>query len=110
MPGAAGTALAAGPVVPARPMAGVNNPSPEYPQASRQRGEQGRVNLLVQIDAEGRVRDLSVLATSGYPALDREAERTVRRWRFQPAMQDGRPVFSTLTVGITFQLEGNRRW
>jgi protein TonB len=107
---AAAGAAATGAVVPPRPSAGASNPSPDYPTASRRRGEQGRVTLLVQVEPSGRVRDLAVTGSSGYPALDAEAERTVRRWRFEPGMQDGRPVFSTVTVGITFRLEGERRW
>jgi protein TonB len=68
------------------------------------------VRLLVQVDAAGRVVDLSVLDSSGHAALDREAERTVRGWQFEPATQGGSPVFSTVTVAITFRLEGTRRW
>jgi protein TonB len=109
-PMAAGGAAATGAVVPPRPSVGASNPSPDYPTASRRRGEQGRVTLLVQVEPSGRVRDLAVLGSSGYPALDAEAERTVRRWRFEPGTQDGRPVFSTVTVGITFRLDGERRW
>jgi TonB family protein len=56
------------------------------------------------------VVDLSVLDSSGHAALDREAERTVRGWQFEPATQGGSPVFSTVTVAITFRLEGTRRW
>jgi protein TonB len=109
-PLASGAGLASGAVTPARPLSGASNPSPSYPQASRLRGEQGRVSLLVQVDMAGRVMGVSVLNSSGFPALDRAAEEAVRRWRFEPATQDGRPVFATATVGITFRLEGERRW
>jgi biopolymer transport protein TolR len=88
-----------------RPRAGGANPSPEYPPASRLRGEQGRVTLLVQVDMAGRVAGVSVLNSSGFPALDRAAEAAVRRWEFDPATQEGRPVFSTTTVGINFRLD-----
>jgi protein TonB len=104
-----GPATAIGAIVPPRP-AVTGNPSPEYPLASRRRGEQGRVILLVQVDPAGRVLDLAVVTSSGFPALDREAERTVRRWRFQPATQEGRAVPSTVPVNITFRLEGESRW
>ena len=107
---ASGAAAAAGAVVPARPSRGSTNPSPDYPPDSRRRGEQGRVILLVQVEPSGLVRDLAVVGSSGYPALDAEAERTVRRWQFEPGTQDGTPVFSTVTVGITFRLQGERRW
>jgi protein TonB len=109
-PLATGAGIASGAVVPARPLSGASNPAPDYPTASRLRGEQGRVSLLVQVDTNGRVMGVSVFASSGFPALDRAAEEAVRRWRFAPGTQDGRPVFATATVGITFRLEGERRW
>ena len=54
--------------------------------------------------------DLSVLGSSGHAALDAEAERTVRGWKFEAATQDGSPVFSTVTVGVTFRLQGRAQW
>jgi protein TonB len=97
-------------VRPARLPAGVANPQPVYPYASRIRGEQGRVVLQVAVDPAGRVVDVAVTGSSGHAALDREAERTVRRWRFDPARLGDMPVFSSTSVGITFNLEGERRW
>jgi protein TonB len=109
LPQAAGQAIAEGAVVPPRPASGGGNPPPEYPPASRLRGEQGRVTLLVQVDPLGEVLDLSVLGSSGHAALDGAALRAVRRWRFEPARQGGTPIYATVTVGITFQLDGARR-
>jgi TonB family protein len=100
---AAGRGVATGAIVPPR-QAGRGNAAPEYPAESRRRGEQGRVTLLVQVGPDGRVVSLSLLGSSGFAALDREAERAVRRWRFEPATQDGNPVFSTLPVAINFRL------
>ncbi|MBU8542311.1 energy transducer TonB [Roseomonas sp. ROY-5-3] len=107
---AAGAGEAIGAVVPPRQAAGASNPPPEYPHASRIRNEQGRVTLRVEIDAIGRVVDVRVLRSAGYPALDEAAMQAVRRWRFEPAMRDGVPVLSSTAIGITFQLEGDRRW
>ncbi|WP_439598743.1 energy transducer TonB [Falsiroseomonas sp.] len=105
---AGGEALGA--VVPARQLGGAANPPPEYPYASRIRNERGRVTLRVEIDAIGRVADVQVLNSTGFPTLDEAAIRAVRAWRFEPAQRDGVPVFSTTSIGITFQLEGDRRW
>jgi protein TonB len=101
----AGPGIVTGAVVEPRPRSGVSNPSPEYPRGSRIRGEQGRVTLLVQVGLDGRVTDLAVLGSSGHEALDRAAEAAVRRWQFEPATQQGRPVFSTTTVSIIFRLD-----
>jgi protein TonB len=105
-----GGGIAEGAILPPRPASGVSNPPPEYPRRSRERGEEGRVTLLVQVAPEGHVLGLSVLGSSGHVALDTEAERAVRRWRFEPARQGGRPVAATLSVAINFRLDGERRW
>ena len=109
-PMARGASEATGAVLPARQRPGAANAPPEYPHASRIRNEQGRVSLRVEIDAAGRVSGARVLVSSGYPALDQAAIQAVRQWRFEPAMRDGEPVFSTTSIGITFELEGDRRW
>jgi protein TonB len=102
---ATGGGAASGAIVPPRALAGASNPPPEYPRSARLRGEQGRVRLLVQVDLSGRVTHAAVLGSSGHAALDQAAEAAVRRWRFEPATQQGQPVFSTTTVNITFRLE-----
>ena len=50
-----------------------------YPPIARRHGWQGQVQLGLTVDAEGRLSDLSVLASSGYPVLDADAVRTVAR-------------------------------
>lgn len=110
LPSARGGGEAEGAVVPARPNPGAANAPPEYPYASRIRNEQGRVTLRLDVDALGSVTDVRVLTSSGYPALDQAAIQAVRLWRFEPALRDGQPVFSSVSLGLTFQLEGDRRW
>jgi len=109
-PMAAAPAEATGAVSSPRQLAGIGNPSPEYPYASRIRQEQGRVTLRVLVSPAGGVADVAVERTSGHAALDRAAEQAVRRWRFEPAMQDGRPVPASAAISITFRLDGDRRW
>jgi protein TonB len=103
-------AQALGAVTAPRPLAGASNPPPEYPYASRMRGEQGRVRLRVQVDQNGRVVDVAVDQSAGFQALDQAALRAVRNWRFQPAARDGQPVVAVAAVDISFRLEGDRRW
>lgn len=80
------------------------NPPPSYPEAARRAGQEGRVALLVQIDHSGQVVHVAVHRSSGVPELDQEAVRTVSRWRFQPAVGDGKPVASEIIVPIRFSL------
>jgi protein TonB len=76
-----------------------------YPLGSRLRGEEGAVRILVLIDADGRIDDLQIKQSSGYTALDRAAERAVRRTRFEPASRKNQPVAGELTITIRFSLE-----
>jgi protein TonB len=43
--------------------------------------------------------------SSGSRDLDRTAQATVRRWRFEPAIVDGRPTVSRVIVPIDFRLD-----
>ncbi len=94
------------PIVPPRPVAGMEtNRPPSYPEAARRRGEQGRVTLRVSVSAEGAPREVDVLTTSGHPILDSAALAAVRHWRFAPATRTGRPVAAIADVPIRFRLE-----
>ena len=103
-------AEATGAVTPPRPLAGATNPRPAYPEASQARREQGQVQLRLAIDAAGRVIDIVVQRSAGYTALDEAALAAVRRWRFEPALRGGRPVPASMTLGVTFQIAGERNW
>jgi periplasmic protein TonB len=93
-------------VVPPRPVAGMaTNRAPAYPESARRRREQGRVELRVNVSADGMPIDVSVAGTSGYPSLDAAAQSAVRQWRFIPATQAGRSVAAIADVPIQFRLD-----
>jgi protein TonB len=82
---------------------------PPYPSASRALDEEGSVVLTVSIDAAGRVTGVSLLHSSGFSRLDSAAlDFARRRWRFEPALQDGRPMASTRTITVRFSLDADR--
>ena len=85
------------------------NRRPNYPEASRRRGEQGVVRVELLVDPSGRVVDVRVLESSGFSALDAEAVKTVRDWRFRPAQRAGVPVAGSITTAVHFRLETARR-
>ncbi len=49
-----------------------------YPDAARQRGEEGRAVLRFSVDRSGRVLDYAVTSSSGYPDLDQSVEEMLR--------------------------------
>jgi protein TonB len=76
-----------------------------YPLGSRLRGEEGAVRILVLIGADGRIDDLQIKQSSGFTALDRAAERALRRTRFEPASRKNQPIAGELTITIRFSLD-----
>jgi len=72
---------------------------PLYPLASRKKGESGTVVLTVRLDAQGRVHEIDVRSSSGFPALDNSALSAVRAWRFDPKAP------RVLLVPVVFRLE-----
>lgn len=89
---------------PPRPAAGPGNPAPDYPWISRWRAEQGRVVLVVAVDAEGRATGVRVKRSSGHRRLDEAARDAVGAWRFVPARRGGKPVAGHIEVPIVFRL------
>lgn len=83
----------------------LHNPKPPYPPRSIENGEEGTVRLRVTVEANGRPSAVSLVKSSGYPALDRSALKTVReQYRFIPATRAGVAVRSDYTFGIKFEL------
>lgn len=80
---------------------------PIYPPQSIRRDEQGVVTLLIYVLPDGRIGDVRVKRSSGYPRLDEAAITAARRdWRFRPATHGGAPVAAWGQYAVTFQLTG----
>jgi periplasmic protein TonB len=82
---------------------------PPYPIVARRLGMEGVVLLEIVVAPDGRPTSVRVARSSGYPPLDDSAVRTVREsWRFLPAVRDGQPHESRVTVPIRFRLTDDR--
>jgi periplasmic protein TonB len=94
------------PIIPPSPVEGIDtNRPPTYPPTALRRGEQGSVMLRVSVSPDGRPVAVDLAQTSGYPILDTAALAAVRQWRFNPAIQAGRPVAANAEVPVRFRLE-----
>lgn len=82
----------------------VRSPAPRYPREAQRRRESGTVILRVHVAADGEPEGIDLVTGSGSRSLDRAAVEAVRRWRFDPAMRDGRPVEGVVQVPINFQM------
>jgi periplasmic protein TonB len=81
-----------------------SNPSPKYPRIARIRGYQGNVLLDVLVNADGKVEEVKIFKSSGYPVLDSAAKSTVNRWLFEPGRIGKRKVDMWVRVPIRFEL------
>jgi protein TonB len=92
-------------VIPAAPDAVFHNRPPVYPLEAAENGEQGTVVLLIHVSPSGQAAGVDVARSSGYVLLDRAARAAVARWRFLPAVKDGQPVASDMTMGFVFAFD-----
>ena len=58
--------------------------------------------LMVTILRDGTVGDVRV--TRGNPMLAKAAVAAVRRWRFKPAVYQGRPIAVIMPIVVEFKL------
>ncbi|RMH94971.1 energy transducer TonB [Lysobacter pythonis] len=80
----------------------VSQPAPRYPAAALRSGTGGLVRVNVDVGPDGMPTSVSIASGSGSRDLDRAALDAVRRWRFNPAIEDGQPSVGRVTVPIQF--------
>ncbi|MFK3737099.1 M56 family metallopeptidase [Massilia sp. TN1-12] len=78
---------------------------PDYPQADIDAGHQGTVTLAFLVDQTGIVGDSRVERSSGFASMDEAAHGALRKCRFHPALQQGRPVTEWTRVQYVWTLE-----
>jgi protein TonB len=76
----------------------------DYPPMSVRLNEEGRVTVRYLVDAEGNVADVQIVNGSGKQRLDAAAIPIVKRWRFKPALQEGKPVPMWQQAVVVFRL------
>jgi TonB family protein len=76
---------------------------PEYSEEARKAKFQGTVVLAIVIDETGVPRSFRVTRPLGL-GLDEKAIEAVQKWRFKPAVKDGRPVAVQASVEVNFRL------
>jgi len=81
----------------------LETPDPEYSEEARKAKYQGTVVLWLIVGPDGKPRDIRVSRPLGM-GLDQKAIEAVNRWRFEPAMKDGRPVAVQINVEVNFRL------
>lgn len=82
-------------------------PEPRYPLISRRNKEEGSIIFNIEIDNKGNMTAYKIVQSSGYKRLDKEAEKSIKTAKFQPALKNGEPVSSNFDLKITFTLQGS---
>jgi periplasmic protein TonB len=83
-------------------------PAPEgafelrYPQRAAAADVKGRVALLVLIDADGTVNEVSVVDAHPAGYFEDDALRVLRAARFRPALKGGRTVRSRIVIEVSY--------
>jgi protein TonB len=78
---------------------------PEYPELARVARLEGNVILQAIIHADGTVGEVEVLRTNRpNMGFEDSAIEAVSQWRYEPALQNGRPVEVYFTVFVNFTL------
>lgn len=81
-------------------------PPPPYPREAVLDNLTGTVMLEVLVDVDGRPLEVTVKRSSGHRVLDAAARRQVlTKWRFRPAMDNGRAVQAIGVVPVDFKLD-----
>jgi TonB family protein len=78
---------------------------PEYPEAARSRGSQGFVDIIFTVRTDGSVGDVTVAGAEPAGIFEQAAMASVRKWRYQPVIRDGKPVEQRARVRISFAME-----
>ncbi len=79
----------------------ISTPDPPYPEEARKKGIEGKVTLLIVIDAKGKVSQVKVL--SGPEELVPAAVASVKMWQFEPPVLG--PVTRTVEIAFGFPKE-----
>lgn len=77
---------------------------PAYPQKAEERGIEGYVVLLLLIDAQGEVKEISVAEANPEDYFEESALAAFRKVRFAPAQKNGRAVKSRVLIRVTYEL------
>jgi protein TonB len=80
--------------------AAIEKPAPEYPLVARQLKVVGKVSLEGLVSAEGLVTEVRII--SGNPILTKPAAEALRKWKFRPFKEDGKPAPAIISLSFEF--------
>ena len=82
----------------------IYTPEPEFSEAARKGHLQGTVRVSVLVGINGLPETVTLLCGAAEPGLNANAVEAAKRWRFEPATKDGKPVPAELALEFAFKL------
>ena len=79
---------------------------PHYPPSSLSFEEEGTTRIRFEVGADSKLQSAALVKSSGFARLDKAALKALSQCAFRPAVRDGKPVESTLTVDFVWSLSG----
>jgi TonB family protein len=79
------------------------NPDPDYAVEARRVNYQGSVLIGLVVDSTGKPQDLQIEKPLGM-GLEEKAVASVKIWKFEPALKDGKPVPVRIHIQVIFHL------
>lgn len=79
--------------------------NPDYPPDAKSRGINGEVYLKILVEKDGRIGQMKVESSTPPGIFDETVLKAAGLWRFEPALEKGRPVASWIGQRIRFELE-----
>jgi len=80
----------------------VTRVQPDYPPIAKQLRIQGTVELQLLVAETGEVSKVDIV--SGNPMLTGPSAQAVKRWKFKPFVENGKPIRVLAPVTIDFKM------
>ncbi|MGQ0742501.1 MAG: energy transducer TonB [Alphaproteobacteria bacterium] len=78
----------------------------DYPQQSIINEEEGTVAVKILVLEDGRIGDVQLVKSSGYPRLDEKTISVIKsRWRYSAPVKDGKPIRYWQNARVIWRLE-----
>lgn len=100
------------PAPPAQPKVSIQNAvlikqvNPRYPPLAARMRRQGWVEVQFTVNTDGDVVDAHVIASDPNHVFDRAAVSAISRWKYKPALRNGKPMAVTMRRRVEFKLNG----
>lgn len=78
-------------------------PDPKYPSEARKKHIEGKVLMEATIGTDGAAHDVQIVKSLGH-GLDEESINALKKWKFRPAMREGKPVAVKIKVEMAFKM------